>query len=307
MAVADEHGVEVGEQLGEHRLDLAPDRAHAIPQDGVGQDPQVVDLDQERRVAEERHAGMRGAGRRRRGGGTDGAPALVDSGGTVGHARIVHQSRSGAGARLRPRARCRTLRSCRRTRFNRLRVPAPDRSRPAAAPASARGPPNPPPAWTSVPPAPQAKIDREVQRARERAERAARRADRAAGKARDVELRVARKSGSGEFFEAAGDAASAVVTAVSAVADEASTRLAAKARLNALEQALTTARAGGRVDIAPPTRKEALALADRTSPASSAASFVRFAGLVAAGIAAVAMVSIGSFGFLGLDRSRSGC
>ena len=135
---------------------------------------------------------------------------------------------------------------------------------PGGSPARPRGvPPTPPPPWSPLPPGPQAKIDREVQRARERAERAARRADRAAGKARDVELRVARKSGSGEFFEAAGDAASAVVTAVSAVADEASTRLAAKARLNALEQALSTARAGGRVDIAPPTRKEALALADR--------------------------------------------
>jgi hypothetical protein len=139
-----------------------------------------------------------------------------------------------------------------------------------------------------------------VQRARERAERAARRADRAAGKAREVELRVARKSGAGEFLEAAGDAASAVVTAVSAVADEASERLAYKARLNSLEQALTTAKAGGHVDIAPPTRKEALALADRTSPSSSAASFVRFAGLVGAGITAVAMLSIGGFGLLGV-------
>jgi hypothetical protein len=142
-------------------------------------------------------------------------------------------------------------------------------------------------------------VDRDVQRARERAERAARRADRAAGKAREVELRAARKSGSGDFFEAAGDAASAVVTAVSAVADEASERLAYKARLNSLEQALMTARAGGRVDVAPPTRKEALALADRTSPSSPAASFVRFAGLAAAGITALTMVTIGTFGILG--------
>ena len=143
-------------------------------------------------------------------------------------------------------------------------------------------------------------MDREVQRARERAERAARRADRAAGKARDVELRVARKSGGGDFLEAAGDAASAVVTAVSAVADEASQRIAAKTRLNALEQALITARAGGHVDIAPPTRKEALALADRVSPSSSAAATARFLGLIAAGLAAVLMVSADGFGLLGL-------
>jgi len=153
--------------------------------------------------------------------------------------------------------------------------------------------------WSPLPTGTSPKIDREVQRARERAERASRRADRAAGKARDVELRAARRSGTGEFLEAAGDAASAVVTAVSAVADEASQRLAAKARLNALEQALITARAGGQVDIAPPTSKEALALANRVSSSSSAASFVRFAGLVAAGLIAVAMVSIGGFGILG--------
>jgi hypothetical protein len=171
--------------------------------------------------------------------------------------------------------------------------------RPAAGPPK---PPTPPGAlWSSTPQAPpsqQARLDREVQRARERAERAARRADRAAGKAREVELKVARKTGSADFFEGVGEAASAVATAVSAVADEASERLAAKARMNALEQALMTARAGGRVDIAPPTRKEALTLADRVSPSSSAASFVRFAGLVAAGITAVAFVGL-NVGFLG--------
>ncbi len=106
-----------------------------------------------------------------------------------------------------------------------------------------------------------------------------------------MELRAARRSGGGSFLEAAGDAASAVVTAVTAVADEASERLAYKARLTSLEQALMTAQAGGHVDIAPPTRKEALALADRTSPSSSTASVVRFAGLIGAGITAVALVS----------------
>ena len=173
-------------------------------------------------------------------------------------------------------------------------------------PATPASPPKPatpasPPLWgpTATPSSQQIRLDREVQRARERAERAARRADRAAGKAREGELKVARKSGSGDFFEVAGEAASAVVTAVSAVADEASERLAAKARLNALEQALTTARAGGRVDIAPPTRKEALTLADRTGGSSSVASFVRFAGLVAAGITAVTFLSVGSMGILG--------
>jgi hypothetical protein len=142
-------------------------------------------------------------------------------------------------------------------------------------------------------------VDREVQRARERAERAARRADRAAGKARDVEARAARRSGSEDFFEGVGDAASAVVTAVSAVADEASQRIAYKARINALEQALITARAGGHVDIAPPTRKEALALADRVAPASPLAGFVRFLGLAGAGIAAVIMISGGTLPWLG--------
>src|SRR3954452_19604009 len=170
---------------------------------------------------------------------------------------------------------------------------------PGGRPSGTRGgPPTPPPSWSPLPGGVQAKMDREVQRARERAERAARRADRAAGKARDIELRVARKSGGGDFLEAAGDAASAVVTAVSAVADEASQRIAAKTRLNALEQALITARAGGRVDIAPPTRKEALALADRVSPASSTASAARFAGLVAAGLAALFIASNAALPFL---------
>jgi hypothetical protein len=113
-----------------------------------------------------------------------------------------------------------------------------------------------------------------------------------------VELKVARKSGTGDFFEGVGEAASAVVTAVSAVADEASERLAAKARLNALEQALMTARAGGRVDIAPPTRKEALSLADRTGGTSPTASLVRFAGLIGAGITAVTFITVGGPGFL---------
>jgi hypothetical protein len=86
---------------------------------------------------------------------------------------------------------------------------------------------------------------------------------------------------------------------VSAAADEAGARLAAKARQRELEQALVTARAGGRVDVAPPTREEAVKLASKVESGSSASSFARAAGLIGAGIAALAMISIGGFGWLG--------
>jgi hypothetical protein len=142
--------------------------------------------------------------------------------------------------------------------------------------------------------------DREIRKARERAERAARRANRAAQKVSVAEGRAAaRHASAGEILQSAGDAASAALTAVSAVADEASGRIAAKQRLNALDQALVTARAGGRVDIAPPTRKEALLLAERSGSGSATASFVRGVGLLSAAIVAITMLSIGGFGWLG--------
>ena len=99
VAVADEHRVEVGEQLRQHGLDLPPHRADALAQHGIGEDPQVVDLDQHRRVAEERQpAALGGVGIRPRGrGGPDGTPALVDVSGSVGHAPMVpHRIAAGA-------------------------------------------------------------------------------------------------------------------------------------------------------------------------------------------------------------------
>src|SRR5262245_15316646 len=177
--------------------------------------------------------------------------------------------------------------------------PEPGPAGPSAGPPAGPPPPWPPPGGPRPPGGPPRPEDPEVRRARERADRAARRADRYAAKARVAEDRAARRSSTGDLVQAAGDAASAALTAVSAAADEASERWAAKQRLNALDQALTTARAGGRVEIAPPTRKEALSLADRIEPSSAAASFIRGVGLISAGIVALAMLSIGGFGWLG--------
>ena len=101
-------------------------------------------------------------------------------------------------------------------------------------------------------------------------------------------------------MDAAGDAATAALTAVSAAADEAQARLAAKARMRELEHAVVTARAGGPVDVSPPTRDEALKLASRVDPGSSGASFVRGVGFILAGIVALAMMMIGGFGWLGV-------
>jgi hypothetical protein len=141
---------------------------------------------------------------------------------------------------------------------------------------------------------------REVRKARERADRAARRAGRAAGRVREAEEReAAQRSGTQQLVDAAGDAATAALTAVSAAADEAQARLAARARMRDLEHALVTARAGGLVDVSPPTREEALKLADQADPGSTEASFVRGLGFIFAGIAALAMVMIGGFGWLG--------
>jgi len=99
--------------------------------------------------------------------------------------------------------------------------------------------------------------------------------------------------------DAAGDAATAALTAVSTAADEAHAKLAAKARMRELEHAVVTARAGGPVDASPPTRDEALKLAARVDPGSSGASFVRGVGFIVAGIVGLAMVMIGGFGWLG--------
>jgi hypothetical protein len=100
--------------------------------------------------------------------------------------------------------------------------------------------------------------------------------------------------------DAAGDAATAALTAVSAAADEAQARLTAKARMRELERAVVTARAGGPVEISPPTREEALKLARRVDPGSSGASFVRGIAFILAGVVALAMTMIGGFGWLGL-------
>ena len=141
---------------------------------------------------------------------------------------------------------------------------------------------------------------REVLKARERADRAARRADRAARRVREAQERAAGRSSARQLVDAAGDAATAALTAVSAAADEAQARLAEKARLRELEYAVVTARAGGQVDITPPTREEALKLADRVDPGSSGASLVRGLGFILAGIVAFAMMVVGGFGWLGV-------
>jgi hypothetical protein len=147
---------------------------------------------------------------------------------------------------------------------------------------------------------------REVRKARERADRAARRADRATARVhKALERAEGRQSGgqwsaARQLVDAAGDAATAALTAVSAAADEAQARLAAKARMRELENAVVTARAGGPVDISPPTREEALQLANRVDPGSSGASFVRGVGFILAGVVALAMMMIGGFGWLGL-------
>ncbi len=141
---------------------------------------------------------------------------------------------------------------------------------------------------------------REVRKARERADRAARRADRAARRVQDAQERVARRSGARQLVDVAGDAATAALTAVSAAADEAQARLAEKARMRELEYAVVTARAGGPVDVTPPTRDEALKLADRVDPGSSGASLVRGLGSVLAGVTALTMILVGGFGWLGV-------
>jgi hypothetical protein len=142
---------------------------------------------------------------------------------------------------------------------------------------------------------------REVRKAQGRADRAARRADRAARRLRDAQERAAgQRSGAGQLVDAVGDAATAALTAVSAAADEAQARLAAKARMRELEHAVVSARAGGPVDVTPPTREEAYKLAARVDPDSSPAAFVRGLGFIVAGLVAFVMLQIGGFGWLGL-------
>ena len=90
VAVADEHGVEVREQLGQDRLDLAADRAQALPQHGVHEDPQVVHLDQDGGMAEERQAGVLRSGGPGGRGCPHGAPGVVAGGVAVDrHAPMV--------------------------------------------------------------------------------------------------------------------------------------------------------------------------------------------------------------------------
>jgi len=167
------------------------------------------------------------------------------------------------------------------------------------------GPAAPPPSGPPIPPwrdwYREPFETREVRKAQARADRAARRADRAARRAMDAQERAdGKRSGARLLVEAAGDAATAALTAVSAAADEAQARLAAKARMRELEHAIVNARAGGPVDVSPPTRDEALKLADRVEPGSSRGTFVHGVGFIVAGIVALAMMQIGGFGWLGL-------
>jgi hypothetical protein len=166
---------------------------------------------------------------------------------------------------------------------------------PAASP-----PPGPHP-WRTRGLYPEPFETREVRKAQQRADRAARRADRAARRVREAQEREAgQRSGARQLVDAAGDVATAALTAVSAAADEAQARLAAKARMRELEHALVTVRAGGLVDVTPPTRDEALKLADKVDPGSPRASLVRGVAFIVAGIAALTMNVIGGFGWLGL-------
>ena len=165
---------------------------------------------------------------------------------------------------------------------------------PAAPPPPA--PPEGSPEWYALP-----FETREIRKARERAARASRRADRAARRLREAQERASgQRTGTRQFLDVAGDAATAALTVVSAAADEAQARLAAKARMRELEQSVVTARAGGRVEVSPPTRTEALMLADRVDPGSSGASVARGVGLILAGIVALVMAIIGGFAWLGV-------
>ena len=180
------------------------------------------------------------------------------------------------------------------------RAPSGPPKEPAAQPQQPAAPPPSPPEWTRgwyTEPFER----REIRKARERADRASRRADRATRRVREAEERAGgQRTGSHQLLDVMGDAATAALTAVSAAADEAQARLAAKARMRELEHAVVIARVGGRVDVAPPTREEALKLADRVDPGSVAATFVRGLGFILAGIAAFVMMLVGGFGWFGV-------
>jgi hypothetical protein len=173
--------------------------------------------------------------------------------------------------------------------------PPTEPSQERAEPPNPRSPVQPSRAWYREP-----FETREVRKALERADRAARRADRASRRLQEAQERAAgQRSGARQLVDAAGDAATAALTAVSAAADEAQAKLAAKARMRELEHAVVTVRAGGPVNVTPPTRHEAMKLADRLDPGSSGASFVQGVGFILAGIAGLAMMMIGGFGWLG--------
>ena len=167
-------------------------------------------------------------------------------------------------------------------------MPAPPHPEPPA-------PPERPRDWFAEP----FETREKVRNAQERADRASRRADRAARRVREAQERAgSHRTGTRQLMDVAGDAATAALTAVSAAADEAQARLVAKARMRELEHAVVIVRAGGRVDVSPPTREEALRLAGRVDPGSSRASVARGVGFIFAGIAALVLTLIGGFGWL---------
>jgi hypothetical protein len=167
---------------------------------------------------------------------------------------------------------------------------------PATPPPPAPAPPEGSPEWYALP-----FETRETRKARERAARASRRADRATRRLGEAQERASgQRTGTRQFLDLAGDAATAALTVVSAAADEAQARLAAKARMRELEQSVAIARAGGRVEVSPPTRTEALMLADRVDPGSSGPSVARGVGLILAGTVGLAMAITGGFAALGV-------
>ena len=165
-----------------------------------------------------------------------------------------------------------------------------------ATPPPRAAPPEGSPEWYALP-----FETRELRKARERAARASRRADRATRRLGEAQERASgQRTGTRQFLDLAGDAATAALTVVSAAADEAQARLAAKARMRELEQSVVIARAGGRVEVSPPTRTEALMLADRVDPGSSGPSVARGVGLILAGTVGLAMAITGGFAALGV-------
>src|SRR4051794_40860640 len=169
-------------------------------------------------------------------------------------------------------------------------TPAGQPQEPAPPHEPAPPPPEGSPEWYALP-----FETRELRKARERAARASQRSDRAGRRLREAQERASgQRTGTRQLLDVAGDAATAALTVVSAAADEAQARLAAKARMRELEQSVVTARAGGRVEVSPPTRTEALMLAERVDPGSSRASVARGVGFVLAGTVGLAMAITGA-------------